>query len=194
VRTLIYVRHASGQNGTEPELLRKSVEDRGDTVIAIFADDPAILGKGKNAGWKVMLGALGNIDEIVVGCAGDLPGRSTKELLAILSILRHHDVRLRTHREGIDTEAGPSAILDLITAYRVAKLSEAIRRGISMARIKGKVIGRPAMPDHVRRSIQIAVADGGGIRATARRFGVSPASVVNIRDAMMRVEPERMAA
>jgi len=194
VRTFLYVRDSFGENGTEAELLQKSIEDRGDTVVACFADDPAIIGKGKNGGWNAMLANLVNVDHIVVGCAGDLPGRSVTDLLAILSILRDHDVGLRLYQEGIDTDVGPDAMLDLIAVYRAAKLSEAIRRGISKARVAGKVIGRPAMPDHIRQCIQIAVANGGGIRPTARLFGVSPASVINIRDSMLRAEPERMAA
>jgi DNA invertase Pin-like site-specific DNA recombinase len=194
VRTLIYVRRSYGKNGTEAELLRQSVEDRDGTVIASFSDDPAILGKGKYAGWNAMLANLGNIDQIVVGYAGDLPGRSVKDLLAILSILRDHGVSLRLHRDAIDTDDGPSAMLDLISAYRDAKLSEAIRRGISKARMAGRILGRPAVPDCVQRRILAALANGGGIRPTARRFGVSPASVINIRDSMMRAEPERMAA
>jgi DNA invertase Pin-like site-specific DNA recombinase len=194
VRTLIYVRQSSEPNGTEAELLLKSVEDHGSTVIASFYDDPAIVGKGKNAGWNAMLGGLNDIDQIVVGCAGDLPGRTVRDLLAILSILRDHDVSLRLNREDIETNAGPAALLDLITAYRHAKVSQAIRVGQEKARRMGKILGRPRVPDHIRRHIQIAVADGGGVRPTARLFGVSPASVVNIRNAMLSVEPERMAA
>jgi DNA invertase Pin-like site-specific DNA recombinase len=193
VRTFIYVRHSFDENGTEAELLRKSAEDRGDTVIASFDDDPAIVGRGKNAGWNAMIDSLENTDQIVVGCAGDLPGRKVADLLKILAMIRNRGVRLRLHRECIDTEGGPAAILDLITAYRAAKLSAAIRRGISKARTEGKVIGRPAVPDHVRRCIRIAVTDGAGIRPTARRFGVSPASVINIRR-MMDVEPAKLAA
>jgi DNA invertase Pin-like site-specific DNA recombinase len=141
-----------------------------------------------------MLSGLGDIDQIVVGCACDLPGRSVKDLLAVLSTLRGQSVGLRLHREGIDTDAGPVAILDLITAYRAAKVSQMIKAGQEKARARGKILGRPAVPDYIRHRIQIAVANGDGIRPTARRFGVSPASVVNIRDAMMSAKPERMAA
>jgi hypothetical protein len=193
VRTFVYVRHAFGKNGTEAELLRKSAEDRGDTVIASFADDPVILGRGKYAGWNAMLGNLDTIDQIVVGCAGDLPGRTVHDLLAILSILRDHAVGLRLHKEGIDTEDSPAAILDLTAIYRRTKLSQAIKSGQKRARTLGKVIGRPAVPDHARHHIQVAIADGGGIRPTARMFGVSPATVINIRRTMT-FEPVKLAA
>jgi len=189
---MVYIRQSFGQNGIEATLLRKSVENRGDTVIASFVDDPAISGKGKYAGWNAMLRSLAEADQVVVGSVADLPGRKAADLLKILDLLRDHGVSLRLDHEGIDTDDGAAAILDLVAAYRAAKLSEAIRRGISKARMAGKVIGRPAVPDLVRRDIQIAVADGGGVRATARRFGVSPASVVNIRRAIS--EPLALAA
>jgi DNA invertase Pin-like site-specific DNA recombinase len=158
VRTLIYVRQSSEPNGTEAELLRKSVEGRGDTVIASFADDPAIVGRGKNAGWNAMFSDLDNIDQIVVGCAGDLPGTKVQHLLAILLILQDRSVGLRLNHENIDTGVGTTATLDLIDAYRAVKLSEAIRHGISWARVAGKVIGRPAVPDHVRRRVMADLA------------------------------------
>jgi hypothetical protein len=48
----------------------------------------------------------------------------------------------------------------------------------------GKGIGRPIVPHCVRDRILAALAEGGGVRTTARRFNVSPASVINIRRAM----------
>jgi hypothetical protein len=54
VRTLIYLRHSFGDNGIEAELVRKSVEDRGDTVVATFTDDPVMSGKNKFAGCRAM--------------------------------------------------------------------------------------------------------------------------------------------
>jgi hypothetical protein len=52
----------------------------------------------------------------------------------------------------------------------------------------GKRIGRPIVPGWVRERIQAALADGGGIRSTARTYNVSPASVINIRRTMMAAQ------
>ena len=194
MRTLIYLRQSSGKNGPEATLLCNWVEDRGDTVVATFADDPAISGKGKYAGWRAMIANLKQVDQIALRRVADLPGRTVADLFKILAVLRDHGVSLRLNRERIDTNEGPAAMLNLIASYSQAKLSEAIRHGISKARMKGKVIGRPSVPDSVQRRILSALANGGGIRPTARRFGVSPASVINIRNSRMRAEPERMAA
>ena len=181
VRTFTYFRRSWDNSEIEAERLRHAVAGRGDTVISSFTDDPAILGKGKNAGWKAMLGSLAEADQIVVGSVADLPGRKISDLFKILDVLRDHGVSLRLDQEGIDTDDGATAILSLVAAYRHAKLSEAIKSGQKRARTQGKMIGRPKVPDHIRQRIADALANGNGIRLTARLFNVSPGSVVNIR-------------
>jgi DNA invertase Pin-like site-specific DNA recombinase len=181
---MIYVRHSFGKDGTQAELLRKSVEDRGDTVIASFADDSTIIGKGKYAGWNSLVTRLDDADRLIVGSVADLPGRKAADLFKILAVLNDHGVSLRLDHEGIDTDDGAAAILDLVTAYRAAKLSKAIRDGQVKALAQGRKTGRPAVPSRIRKKIRTALARGAGVRPTARRFDVSPATVVNIRRAM----------
>lgn len=183
-RTMIYTRRQSRDTDAGPDSLRQAVEGRGDVVAGVYADDGQITGKGKNAGWRALITKLADIDQIVVATAGDLPGRTVNDLFAVLGILREHGVSLYLHREGIDTGTGPAAILDLVAAYRAAKLSQAIRHGQAKARAAGKKIGRPAIPVRVVVRIQAALALGEGVRPIARKFGVAPASVINIRHAM----------
>jgi DNA invertase Pin-like site-specific DNA recombinase len=189
VRTSIYVRQSPGKNAT---LLRKSVQDRGDTVIACFADDPSISGKGKYAGWNALVARLDDADQVIIGCVADLPGRKVSDLLKILSVLDDHGVSLRLDYEKIGTHDGAPAILSLVAAYRAVKLSDAIRHGQAKALTQGRKTGRPTVPSHIQKQIRTALALGAGIRPTARRFYVSPASVVNIRRAML--EPLALAA
>jgi DNA invertase Pin-like site-specific DNA recombinase len=175
------------QTGTQSELvdsLRQTVESRGSNVLSVHTDDAGITGRGKYAGWRNMIGRLDMVDQVVLSNAGDIPGRTIADLLKILSILRDHRVSLYLHSEGIDTEGVRFAMLDLIVAFRRAKLSQAIRRGQQRAVEAGKTIGRPIVPHRVRDRIRAALAEGGGVRPTARRFNVSPASVINIRRAM----------
>jgi DNA invertase Pin-like site-specific DNA recombinase len=190
-RTIIYTR----QNGTDAEhsALRQAVEMRGDKVIGTFTDDPAILGRGKYSGWRELMAALHQADQVVVGRAGDLPGRSVADLLKIVSMLNDHGVALYLHRENIDTDSGASAFLDLVAAYRAAKSSEAIRAGLAEAKNRGQVLGRPAVPDRVRRQIQLSL-NSAGIRPTARKFNVSPGTVINIRRSTMDSVAAREAA
>ena len=193
MKIIIYSRQASTQCGSQLEVLRKSIESRGDKIVGIVADDPAIVGRGKYAGWRAIVDDLAQIDQIVIGSAGDLPGKSVADLLKILAVLNDHDVGLCAVHEGIDTCAGPSALLDLITAYRAAKLSEAIRAGQAKARKAGKILGRPPVPDHIKRRIADAMATEPGIRTTARQFGVSPGTIINIRR-IMSADQGKLAA
>ena len=180
MRIIIYTRLHSSQIRTEAELLRKSFEARGDTVIAIVTDDPAITGKGKYAGWRSAVSELAQLDQIVVNSAGDLPGKSTTDLLKILETLCDHGVTLVSAQENIDTGSGSAAVIDLVAAYRKAKRSESIRRGIEKSRQAGTVMGRPRVPNRVRRQIQTALENGAGIRPLARRFNVSAGTILNI--------------
>ena len=191
-RTIIYMRQQSGQTGTQEEL-NLAVESQGGVVIASYLDDGRITGRGKYAGWRKLVANLDGIDQIVVGSAGDLPGKAVNDFLKILGHPREQSVGLRLHREGIDTGTdSPLNILDLIAAYRSAKTSEAIKVGLKKAVERGTKIGRPEVPPVIRERIRAALAEGGGIRPTARRFKVSPAFVVNIRRTM--VVPDMAAA
>ena len=128
---------------------------------------------------------MDGIDQIVVASAGDIPGKTVNDFLKILGLLREKNVRLRFDKENIDTGAeSPLTLLDLIAAYRAAKTSEAIKAGQKRAAERGTKIGRPRVPSIIRERIKAALADGGGIRSTARRFKVSPAYVINVRRTM----------
>jgi DNA invertase Pin-like site-specific DNA recombinase len=106
----------------------------------------------------------------------------------ILCLLRDHDVGLYVHSEQIDTASGGFVLLDLIEAYRRAKLSQAIRNGQAKALAAGKRIGRPSVPRGTVTRIQAALTEGGGIRSTARMYNISPASVINIRRSMIATQ------
>jgi DNA invertase Pin-like site-specific DNA recombinase len=175
------------QTGTQPELvqsLRQTVENRGASVIAVHTDDAGITGRGKYAGWRNMIGHLDAVDQVVLSNAGDIPGRTVSDLLKILAILRDHGVGVYLDAGRIDTASTTFVILDIIDAYKKAKLSEAIRTGMARAVAAGKRVGRPIVPVRIQTRIREALAQGGGIRPTARRFNVSPASVINVRRTM----------
>jgi DNA invertase Pin-like site-specific DNA recombinase len=169
--------------GTEPELLsdlRQIVEDRGDVVLGTFVDNGLIEGKGKLKAWNRLLADLNHIDQIVLNDVGDLPGLGVKDFLAILTKVAVHNVAIFVPSLDIDTRDGTAAVVALTAAYQRAKLSQAIRRGQERARKAGRRIGRPPIPAIIRRRIMADLAAGGGVRPTARKYGVSPASVVSI--------------
>ena len=191
VQIFIYSRVSDANLGSL-ENLRLAVENDDHIVAAVFADDDRITGKGKNAGWHKLLANLDSANIVILGSANDLPGRKLPDLFKILEAFKDHGVSLHLHREGIDTADGADAVLELIAAYRRAKLSQAIKNGQQRALAAGKKLGRPEVPAVIRNRIRAALVDGGGIRPTARRFMVSPAYVVNVRRSMSNVD--RLAA
>jgi Resolvase, N terminal domain len=100
---------------------------RGDMVVATFADDGRIVGRGKRAAWNAMVATLVDVDQIAVPSAGDLPGRSVNDLLKLVAMFRDRGVVLYIVDQWIDTGSAGFALLDLINSYRAAKLSQAIR-------------------------------------------------------------------
>jgi DNA invertase Pin-like site-specific DNA recombinase len=182
-RIAIYFRHTGPITDVLSDL-RQAVEARGDMVVASFEDDGRIAGRGKYAGWHTLISNLDDVDQVAVANAGDLPGRTVNDLLKLLATFRDRGIGLLFSDLGIDTGSTGFAVLDLINAYRAAKLSQAIRAGQARALAAGKRIGRPVIPSRVLSRVAACLADGAGVRPTARRFNVSPASVINIRRAM----------
>jgi hypothetical protein len=198
-RVVIYARKQTCQTRPATELsgdLRRIVEGRGDIVTAIYTDGDALAGRGRYSGWKALFANLNDVDQIALATIGDIPCRTVADLLRILATIRDHGVGLQMAAEDIDTGSGSAfTVLTIIEAYRRAKVSEAIKAGQRKALAAGKRVGRPMVPIAVRRRIQMALADGEGIRRTAKKYGVSPGSVVNIRRTMpVDIEAETLAA
>jgi DNA invertase Pin-like site-specific DNA recombinase len=149
-------------------------------------DDARLIGRGKNAAWRSLIANFEGIDQIALSNASDIPGRTVADLLEVLSVLQRHNVRIKLH--DLDTGQATCEMLDLIAAYRRGKLSQAIRAGQARAVIGGKRIGRPKIPTGITNQIKAVLANGGGIRPTARTFRVSPATIVNIRGTMAAAE------
>jgi DNA invertase Pin-like site-specific DNA recombinase len=189
----------SGQAGTFQELhrnLTQTVENRGDQVVGSFVDYGAeVRLRQRNIGWKTILASLDGVDQVAVISAADLPGKSVRDLLKLLDDLRDHGVGLFLLTEGIDTTNGSAfTVLEIVRAYRRAKLSQAIKIGQAKAVEVGKVIGRPVIPPGLQARIRTCLEQGGGIRATAKRYGVSPGTVINIFRNSMPANAHQQAA
>ena len=100
--------------------------------------------KHRNSGWKSLIACVHGVDQIALASAGDVPGKTVKDLLRLLGTLRDHGVGLFLVAENIDTASGSAlTVLEIVEAFRRAKLSRAIRDGQAKARAAGKAFGRP---------------------------------------------------
>jgi len=182
-RVAVYARLPEDKSGVL-RVLQLSIEQRGGIVVGVYRDNALITGRGKFAGWRKLLSIIADVDEVALINAGDIPGRTIADLLKFLDLLRDHNVGLDLLDEGISTRRDTFAMANIVRAYRRAKLSQAIRNGQTKAVAAGKRIGRPPIQPTVVSRIRKALAEGGGVRSVARRFGVCPATVVNIRATM----------
>ena len=159
---------------TDADHLAKIVQDRGELVVGVY-------GAGRHrSSWRDLANRLDTLDQIVVADVGDIPVRSLSDFVATVARLHDQDVSLYVAGADIDTLSSAQGLLRLMISFKQAKRSKAIRKGQERAAAAGKKVGRPEVQPKLRQRIADAVAAGGGIRPIARRFGVSPGTVINI--------------
>jgi DNA invertase Pin-like site-specific DNA recombinase len=71
-----------------------------------------------------------------------------------------------------------------LRGFRRALRHQSARAGQLRAREAGVRFGRPLVPDSTIERVRIALAQGHGVRPTARRMGISPARVSAEKQAM----------
>jgi DNA invertase Pin-like site-specific DNA recombinase len=180
----VYVRRPASQTAPDADLadeVRRAIQLPVHSRIETFADDASATGRGKRTHWNRLVSRWSEADCVIIASAADLPCRTVSDLLKLLALFRDHDVDLRLHAERIDTAASGYAVVDVVDSFRRVRRGAAIKAGQERAKAAGKKVGRPPLPACVTAGIRVALANGHGIRATARRYGVSAGSIINIR-------------
>ena len=120
-----------------------------------------------------------------------LVGRNLSELIEMISAMRAANVRLIAVVENVDTAnnggVGLMDIANLFAAYQRFGQRERILAGQSRARQDGVRFGRPPIGTRSLDRVKAGLLAGVGIRESGRITGVSPTSVLRVRD-RMRVE------
>jgi DNA invertase Pin-like site-specific DNA recombinase len=110
-------------------------------------------------------------------------GRNLSDLVRALAHLKHRGVEVLavTQSDAAPARADAASLDAARRRYR----AEAAAEGRRQARAKGIRFGRPPVsPDRIAR-VQASLAAGYGIRPTARLAGVSPATVMRIREGVV---------
>lgn len=97
------------------------------------------------------------------------------------------DCGLYLHREAVDSST-PSGMAMLqmcgvFAQYEPSMIRERVLAGLSRARAQGKTLGRPRTAAAVERTIRRMLAEGCGVRATARATGCSTSVVQRLLQA-----------
>lgn len=113
----------------------------------------------------------------------DRLGRSLQDLLAHISIFNEHGTDFISVTDGINTSTdSPFGLLQLqllgvVAEYEKSLIRERCLAGLAAARAKGRIGGRPGLPQETKDKINHMLKEGFHPRTIARELGISPASV-----------------
>jgi DNA invertase Pin-like site-specific DNA recombinase len=189
----LYLRVSTGEQTVENQRreLLAAAERRGWRVVAEFCDNgvSGARGREKRSGFDRLHRAITRHEfDVVAAWSVDRLGRSLQDLVAFLGELHGAGVDLYLDRQGVDTStpAGKALfqMLGVFAEFERAIIQERIAAGIARARAKGtrsgKPFGRPRLSADREEAVREALADGTGIRKTARLVGTGNATVARI--------------
>ena len=124
-------------------------------------------------------------------------GRSLPDLLGLLGELQARGIDLYLDQQALDTSTPVGrmlfGMLGLFSEFERAMIRDRVLAGLHRARSSGKRLGRPPTTPYQVGRIRAALAEGRGVRETARLLKVSAAKVSEIKRAMAKPD-EAVAA
>jgi len=113
-------------------------------------------------------------------------GRSLPDLVTLLGELQASGVDLFLHQQALDTSTPSGRML-----FQMLAVFSEFERSMTVARARvglqrtTKRLGRPPMPVEKTQAVRYLLAQGIGIRETARETGAGTATVQRIKRSMM---------
>jgi DNA invertase Pin-like site-specific DNA recombinase len=194
-RAVIYARVSTPEQCLENQLydLREMASRRGYEVVHEYTD----VGSGtktRRAGLDALLAdAHRRKFDIVLVAAFDRVARSVKHFLAVVDELHDLGIEFVSKRENIET-SGALGRMFVVMVSSIAELErslivERIKAGMRRRRLEGYRLGRTPL-DVDRNAIVRDRLSGSSLTATAKKYGVSRASVVRfVHEARRRSAP-----
>jgi DNA invertase Pin-like site-specific DNA recombinase len=199
-RAALYVRVSTGDRGqtVENQLqpLQEAAARLGWTIVAVHRDEgiSGTRGRAQRPGLDAMLKGVtrGEYDVVAAWSVCRL-GRSLPDLIGLLGELQARGTDLYLHQQALDTST-PSGralfgMLSVFAEFESAMIRARVFAGIDRARSANKRLGRPPMPKFKIERIRDTLAEGKGVRETARLLKVSAAKVSEIRRTMTADQP-----
>ena len=195
-RAALYVRVSTADRGqtVENQLqpLQEAAVRLGWSIVAVHRDEGISGAKGRQQrpGLDALLKQVtrGEIDVVASWSVCRL-GRSLPDLVGLLGELQARDVNLYLHQQALDTGT-PSGralfgMLGVFSEFERAMIRDRVLAGLHRAKhIEKKRLGRPPISSYRIERIREALAEGRGIRETARLLKVSAAKVSEVRRSM----------
>lgn len=198
-KVAIYARVSTDSQTVENQLqeLHAVAQRSGWVVVAIHTDEGISGSKGRDRrpGYDALLKGVTRKDfDMIAAWSVDRLGRSLPHLIGFLGDIQAKGVDLYLHQQGLDTST-PSGramfgMLGVFAEFERSMIRERIMAGL---RRTTKKSGRKPMAYDRLEAIKRSLADGIGIRATARLHQASPMTVTKIARQMV-APPEPIAA
>ena len=184
MRVAIYAR-VSTTNGQNPEMqlvdLREYASRRGWGVFAEYVDNGVSGAKESRPQLnRLMADAHRRHFDVVLCWKIDRFGRSLKHLVNALADLDSYGIAFVSLRDSLDLST-PSGrlmfqIIGAMAEFERSLIQERVRAGLRNAKLKGKILGRPALALDCARIARLR-ASGASIRAISAQLGVSASTV-----------------
>ncbi len=195
-RAALYVRVSTADRGqtVENQLqpLQEAAARLGWTIVAVHRDEGISGAKGRQQrpGLDALLkGVTRGQYDVVASWSVCRLGRSLPDLIGLLGELQARDVDLYLHQQALDTSTPAGrmlfGMLGVFSEFERAMIRDRVLAGLDRARRDNKRLGRPPMPPIRIARIRAALAEGKGVRETARLLKVSAAKVSEIKRAMV---------
>lgn len=190
-KAAFYVRVSTSDGQTTENQLRhlhEVAQRLGWTVVAIFNDEGISGAKGRDRrpGLDALMKGVARKEfDIVAAWSVDRLGRSLPDLVTLLGELQARDVDLFLHQQALDTSTPSGRLL-----FQMLSVFSEFERSMIIARVKAglqrttKRLGRPPMSNEKTEAIRTMLAQGLGVRETARRTGAGTATVQRLKRAM----------
>lgn len=190
-RVALYARVSTDKSQTVETQLRQLHEVAarlGWIIVAVHTDEgiSGAHGRDKRPGLDALMKQVMRKEiDMVAAWSVDRLGRSLQHLVGVLADLQARNVGLYLHVQGLDTTT-PSGramyqLLGVFAEFEREMIRERVLAGIDRARARGKRLGRPSIPEAQAQAVRNALAQGMGIRATARATGVAITTVARIK-------------
>lgn len=185
--TFGYGRVSTSQQSTDNQ--RLELETAGYRIdfwhedVGVSGSTPAM----QRPGFAAMVEKIRHGETLVVGKLDRL-GRDAGDVLTTLRNLKERGISVKVHNlAGADLTAPAGklivGVLAVVAEMERDLLIERTQAGLKRAKAQGVKLGRPAKTSSEQRGqVRALLASGETVSEVARRFGVSRATIIGIRD------------
>jgi len=194
-RAALYLRVSTSDRGqtVENQLqpLQEAAERLGWAVVAVHTDEgiSGARGRQQRPGLDALLrGVTRGEYDICAAWSVCRLGRSLPDLVGLLGELQARGVDLYLHQQAVDTST-PSGrmlfgMLSVFSEFERAMIRDRVLAGLDRARRDNRRLGRPPVSPFRVELVRAALAEGNGVRQTARMLKISAAKVSEIKRTM----------